>query len=265
VHLPLSVGRSRHRCHREYTTSVRKDAPWCPSNIEFIRRINGLDSIEQVRETVFGAVISFWVWATCIWVRRSARRWTPRHRLVTTKYNPARTWTRRMRSASGARTMRLRHGRARRLQLSAAPCRCGTVRQTRDFRDGKPWLLRFFDQIRFYPVSEAELLSCGGFSARTVRAGEWRERRSAEQYNAFLRVHCGRRSRRSSHTQQSAFEASASAGAMPVRRNMRATLRWRIRRARVRSICRQWASGRCTSGGNCVEGAGGGRRSSAVR
>ena len=25
------------------------------------------------------------------------------------------------------------------------------------FQDGKPWLLRFFDQVRFYPVSEAEL------------------------------------------------------------------------------------------------------------
>jgi urea carboxylase len=31
-------------------------------------------------------------------------------------------------------------------------------RQTNDFRDGKPWLLRFFDQIRFYPVGEKELL-----------------------------------------------------------------------------------------------------------
>jgi urea carboxylase len=27
-----------------------------------------------------------------------------------------------------------------------------------DFEAGKPWLLRFFDQIRFYPVGEAELL-----------------------------------------------------------------------------------------------------------
>ena len=28
---------------------------WCPSNIEFIRRINGLESIEQVRQIVFDA------------------------------------------------------------------------------------------------------------------------------------------------------------------------------------------------------------------
>jgi urea carboxylase len=29
--------------------------------------------------------------------------------------------------------------------------------ETAEFEPGKPWLLRFFDQIRFYPVSEAEL------------------------------------------------------------------------------------------------------------
>jgi urea carboxylase len=32
-----------------------------------------------------------------------------------------------------------------------------THRQTAAFGDGKPWLLRFFDQIRFFPVSHAEL------------------------------------------------------------------------------------------------------------
>jgi urea carboxylase len=31
-------------------------------------------------------------------------------------------------------------------------------RQTAEFRDGKQWLLRFFDQIRFYPVSGDELM-----------------------------------------------------------------------------------------------------------
>jgi urea carboxylase len=33
------------------------------------------------------------------------------------------------------------------------------VRQTEDFVDGKPWLLRFFDQVRFYPVTADELLA----------------------------------------------------------------------------------------------------------
>jgi urea carboxylase len=31
-------------------------------------------------------------------------------------------------------------------------------RVTHDFRSGRPWLLEFFDQLRFHPVSEGELL-----------------------------------------------------------------------------------------------------------
>jgi urea carboxylase len=30
-------------------------------------------------------------------------------------------------------------------------------RRTADFTDGKPWVLRFFDQIRFFPVTADEL------------------------------------------------------------------------------------------------------------
>ena len=56
-------------------------------------------------------------------------------------------------------SVHLRHGRARAaISSSAAPCRCGTrYRETGAFEPGKPWLLRFFDQIRFYPVSGEEL------------------------------------------------------------------------------------------------------------
>jgi len=34
---------------------VRADAPWCPDNIEFIRRINGLDDVTAVHDIVFDA------------------------------------------------------------------------------------------------------------------------------------------------------------------------------------------------------------------
>jgi urea carboxylase len=57
-------------------------------------------------------------------------------------------------------------------------------RQTTDFRDGRQWLLRFFDQIRFYPVSADELLKMredfpqGRFALRieetTLNLGEQR-------------------------------------------------------------------------------------------
>jgi urea carboxylase len=59
--------------------------------------------------------------------------------------------------------------------------------QTKDFKDGKPWLLRFFDQVRFYPVTEGELLEMrkdfisGRFNLHIEESNF-----SLKQYNAFL-------------------------------------------------------------------------------
>jgi len=60
-------------------------------------------------------------------------------------------------------------------------------RQSADFR-GKPWLLRFFDQIRFYPVSAAELQRMrGGFvyGSDPLRIEE--SSLSLGEYQAFLK------------------------------------------------------------------------------
>ncbi|MDB5684573.1 MAG: putative allophanate hydrolase subunit 2/urea carboxylase, partial [Sphingomonas bacterium] len=83
----------------------------------------------------------------------------PRHRLVTTKYNPARTWTPPNVVGIGGAYMCI-YGMegpggyqlfGRTIQV------WNTYRQGGAFVDGKPWLLRFFDQIRFFPVSHEEL------------------------------------------------------------------------------------------------------------
>ena len=56
VHLPLSWDDPATReAIDKYMQIVRADAPWCPSNIEFIRRINGLDSLDDVRRIVYDA------------------------------------------------------------------------------------------------------------------------------------------------------------------------------------------------------------------
>jgi urea carboxylase len=36
-------------------SAVRDDAPWCPDNIEFIRRINGLPDAAAVENLIFEA------------------------------------------------------------------------------------------------------------------------------------------------------------------------------------------------------------------
>ena len=67
--------------------------PGARSNIEFIRRINGLDSIDDVQRIVFDASYLVLGLGDVYLGAPVATPLDPRHRLVTTKYNPARTWT----------------------------------------------------------------------------------------------------------------------------------------------------------------------------
>ncbi|WP_320153417.1 urea carboxylase [uncultured Tolumonas sp.] len=159
VHLPLSWDDEATRLAiRKYDELVRKDAPWCPSNIEFIRRINGLDSIEQVKEIVFNANYLVMGLGDVYLGAPVATPLDPRHRLVTTKYNPARTWTPENAVGIGGAYLCV-YGMegpggyqfvGRTLQM------WNRYRQTTEFT--QPWLLRFFDQIKFYEVSAEELL-----------------------------------------------------------------------------------------------------------
>ncbi|MDD3519298.1 MAG: carboxyltransferase domain-containing protein, partial [Chromatiales bacterium] len=161
VHLPLSWDDPATRQAIErYMQSVRADAPWCPSNIEFIRRINGLDSIDDVRRIVFDASYLVMGLGDVYLGAPVATPLDPRHRLVTTKYNPARTWTPENAVGIGGAYLCV-YGMegpggyqfvGRTLQM------WNPWRQTDAFNDGKQWLLRFFDQIRFFPVSAEELL-----------------------------------------------------------------------------------------------------------
>ncbi|HEV7861073.1 MAG TPA: urea carboxylase, partial [Acidimicrobiia bacterium] len=94
VHLPLSWDDpSTQEAIRRYMQSVRPDAPWCPSNLEFIRRVNGLDDLDAVRRIVFDASYVVLGLGDVYLGAPVATPLDPRHRLVTTKYNPARTWT----------------------------------------------------------------------------------------------------------------------------------------------------------------------------
>ncbi|HTV23087.1 MAG TPA: urea carboxylase, partial [Polyangiaceae bacterium] len=161
VHLPLSWDDPQTQLAiQKYAQLVRKDAPWCPSNIEFIRRINGLDSIDDVKRIVFDASYLVLGLGDVYLGAPVATPVDPRHRLVTTKYNPARTWTPENAVGIGGAYMCI-YGMegpggyqfvGRTLQVF------NRFQQTQHFTDGKPWLLRFFDQVRFYPVSAEELL-----------------------------------------------------------------------------------------------------------
>ena len=161
VHLPLSWDDPSTRLAIDkYMQSVRPDAPWCPSNIEFIRRINGLESIDQVRRIVFDASYLVMGLGDVYLGAPVATPMDPRHRLVTTKYNPARTWTPENAVGIGGAYLCVygMEGPGGYQFVGRTVQMWNRYRQTHDFRDGKQWLLRFFDQIRFYEVSGEELM-----------------------------------------------------------------------------------------------------------
>jgi urea carboxylase len=161
VHLPLSWDDPEtRRAIAKYMTSVRPDAPWCPSNLEFIRRINGLGSLEDVRSVVFEANYLVLGLGDVYLGAPVATPVDPRHRLVTTKYNPARTWTPENAVGIGGAYLCVygMEGPGGYQFVGRTVQMYNPFKQTREFGPGTPWLLRFFDQIRFYPVSAVELL-----------------------------------------------------------------------------------------------------------
>jgi urea carboxylase len=161
VRLPLSWDDPATQLAIErYQQNVRPDAPWCPSNLEFIRRINGLHSIDDVKKIVFDANYLVLGLGDVYLGAPVATPIDPRHRLVTTKYNPARTWTPENAVGIGGAYMCIygMEGPGGYQFVGRTIQMWNRLRHTESFEPGKPWLLRFFDQIQFYPVEADELL-----------------------------------------------------------------------------------------------------------
>ena len=158
VRLPLSWDDPACReAIDRYVESVRADAPWCPDNIEFIRRINGLPNREAVKRIVFDADYLVMGLGDVYLGAPVATPLDPRHRLVTTKYNPARTWTAENSVGIGGAYMCI-YG----MEGPGGYQFVGrTLQVWNHHRRGaafdKHWLLRPFDRIRFFEVDAAEL------------------------------------------------------------------------------------------------------------
>lgn len=162
VRLPLSWDDPATRLATEkYMQTVRSDAPWCPWNIEFIRRINGLDSVEDVKRIVFDASYLVLGLGDVYLGAPVATPVDPRHRLVTTKYNPARTWTAENSVGIGGSYLCI-YGMegpgGYQFVGRTVPVWDRWQRRKPVGPDEQPWLLRFFDQIQWYPVEADELL-----------------------------------------------------------------------------------------------------------
>lgn len=170
VHLPLAWDDpSTQVAIERYMKGVRADAPWCPSNIEFIRRINGLASIEQVKEIVYSAEYLVMGLGDVYLGAPVATPLDPRHRLVTTKYNPARTWTPENAVGIGGAYLCIygMEGPGGYQFVGRTTPIWNKFRITDVFE--KPWLLRFFDRLKWEEVSSDELLDL----RRQILTGEY--------------------------------------------------------------------------------------------
>ncbi|XOZ34582.1 urea carboxylase [Halomonadaceae bacterium KBTZ08] len=160
LHLPMAFeDTATLEAVDKYRQSVRDTAPWLPNNVDFIQRLNGLEHRDEVRDVLYSArylvlgLGDVYLGAPC------AVPLDPRHRLMTSKYNPARTWTAEGTVGIGGVYMCI-YGMDSPggYQLVGRTLPIWNKHLTNpQFEAGKPWLLRFFDQVQFYPVSEAEL------------------------------------------------------------------------------------------------------------
>ena len=160
VYLPLAWEDSQTQLATErYTQIVRPDAPWCPDNVEFIRRINGLASKQAVKDVVYSANYLVMGLGDVYLGAPVATPLDPRQRLVTTKYNPARTWTPENAVGIGGAYMCVygMEGRAA-INLLVARPKCGAVTVKCRLRRWQTVVIALFDQVKFYEVSETELL-----------------------------------------------------------------------------------------------------------
>ncbi|MCK0714505.1 urea carboxylase [Chromohalobacter sarecensis] len=159
LHLPMAFEDSATLdAVQRYSETVKSDAPWLPNNVDFIARINGI-AREEVERILFEArylvlgLGDVYLGAPC------AVPVDPRHRLLSSKYNPARTHTAEGTVGIGGMYMCI-YGMdspgGYQLVGRTVPI-WNTWGRNAQFAPGAPWLLRFFDQVRFYPVSESEL------------------------------------------------------------------------------------------------------------
>lgn len=195
VHLPIAFEDSATLgAIQRYRETVRADAPWLPSNLEFLRRINGLETVADVQEIIRKArymvlgLGDVYLGAPC------AVPVDPRHRLLSSKYNPARTFTAEGTVGIGGMYMCI-YGMdspgGYQLVGRTLPI-WNKFLKNAQFEAGRPWLLRFFDQVCFYPVQEAELAE----QRDDFRTGRQRIRIEEEifdygTYRQFLEQHAG--------------------------------------------------------------------------
>lgn len=144
---------------KRYEETIRSEAPWLPNNVDFITSVNALKDRSEVRDLMYSASFMVMGLGDVYLGAPCAVPLDPRHRFLGSKYNPSRSWTPNGTVGLGGMYMciyAMESPGGYQLVGRTVPIwdRLGLNAYT---QPGKPWLLRPFDQVRFYPVSEAEV------------------------------------------------------------------------------------------------------------
>lgn len=172
---------------KRYQETIRSSAPWLPSNIDFVAKINGLTR-EDIRDFMYAARFlvlglgDVFLGAPCaiplhntsagansdeaaqvadeMKLKKTIDRFALP--LIGSKYNPSRTFTPNGVVGLGGMYMciyTMESPGGYQLVGRTIPIWDKLSLGQHSQADGNPWLLTPFDQIEFYPVSEAELNS----------------------------------------------------------------------------------------------------------
>ena len=160
VEMPLVFNdNSSRKAMARYASTIRSSAPYLPSNIEFLQKLNWLDSSDQVESNLYEGTFLVLGLGDVYQGSSCAVPLDPRHRLFGTKYNPSRSFT--PRGAVGIA------GQYLCIYATDSPGGYQLVSRTISIWDEfhkpglgekAPWMFSLLDQIRFYPVTE-EVLS----------------------------------------------------------------------------------------------------------
>lgn len=159
IHLPIALhDKWTKESVDKYMSSIRETGPYLPDNVEFIAKANGLSGVDEVIEYFLSTeylVIGLgdvYLGAPC------AVPLDPRYRMVVPKYNPARTWTAEGSVGLGGAFLciyPMESPGGYQLVGRTIPI-WNTWQTSKEFKEA-PWLLRYFDRIKFEQVSEEEL------------------------------------------------------------------------------------------------------------
>jgi len=143
----MLVGLSQH-----LQATVRRTAPYLPSNLEFIREVNSLSTTADVIDIITAAEYMVLGLGDVYLSAPCAIPVNPLHRLNVPKYNPARTHTPEGAVGIGGSTMCI-YG----MNSPGGYQLVGRTLPIWDNAKKQPWFLKAFDRVSFYRVSPEEI------------------------------------------------------------------------------------------------------------